>query len=78
MNHPQYAIPIGTMPKGKRNQITDVPGVRVGHSTIRDEKHNTGVTVIMPCADNVFLNKPVAAVYVHNGYGKTCGTVQIE
>ncbi len=71
-------IRIGSMAPGARNQITDVPGVRVGHSTIRDEKHNTGVTVILPTEDNVFANKPVAAVHVHNGYGKTCGTVQIE
>ena len=72
-----FPITIGTMPKGNLNKITDVPGVTVGHSTIRDEKHNTGVTVIMPCEDNVFANKPIAAAHVHNGYGKTCGTVQI-
>lgn len=72
-----FDIPVGHMPTGPRNQITDVPGVRVGHSTIRDAKHNTGVTVIMPTEDNVYANKPVAAAYVHNGYGKTCGTVQI-
>ncbi|MBR5869938.1 MAG: P1 family peptidase [Clostridia bacterium] len=74
----EMGITIGTLPTGPRNKITDVPGVRVGHSTVRDEKHKTGVTVILPCEDNVFLNKPVAAAFVHNGYGKTCGTVQID
>ncbi len=72
-----FDIPVGHMPTGPRNQITDVPGVRVGHCTIRDAIHNTGVTVILPTEDNIFANKPVAAAYVHNGYGKTCGTVQI-
>ena len=72
-----FDIPVGHMPTGPRNQITDVPGVRVGHCTIRDAIHNTGVTVILPTEDNIFANKAVAAAYVHNGYGKTCGTVQI-
>ena len=27
-------IVIGTLPPGKKNAITDVPGVRVGHTTL--------------------------------------------
>ncbi len=73
-----YGIRIGRMPCGPLNKITDVPGVRVGHSTIRDDKHNTGVTVILPTEKNIFANKLVAASHVHNGYGKTVGTVQID
>jgi len=73
-----YGIKIGTMPKGRLNKITDVKGVKVGHCTIKSEKYNTGCTVIVPSEQNVFTNKLVSAAYVLNGYGKTCGTVQIE
>ena len=73
-----YGIKIGRMRRGERNKISDVPGVKVGHSTIRDEKHNTGVTVILPTKGNIFRDKLVAASFVHNGFGKTAGTVQID
>ncbi len=73
-----FGIKIGKMKKGKLNKITDVKGVRVGHSTIKTESHNTGVTVIMPTDDNIFLNKLVAASYVSNGFGKTMGLVQVD
>lgn len=73
-----YGIVIGELKTGKRNKITDVPGVTVGHVTIETEEHQTGVTVILPCEDNMFRNKLTAACYVHNGFGKTAGLVQIE
>ena len=73
-----FGIRIGKLPRGERNKITDVPGVLVGHATIRDERHNTGVTVIRPCARNIFRDKLIAASFVHNGFGKTAGTVQID
>ena len=73
-----YGIHVGRLPAGERNRITDVPGVLVGHSTIKDERHNTGVTVILPAEGNIFRDKLTAAVHVHNGFGKTMGTVQIE
>lgn len=71
-------IKIGCLPKGLRNAITDVPGVKVGHCTVDNERHKTGVTVVMPCADDIFQNKMVAACHVLNGFGKTTGLVQIE
>lgn len=73
-----YGVQVGSLPRGARNKITDVPGVRVGHATIHDERHHTGVTVIMPCADNMFKNKLTAASFVLNGFGKTQGLVQID
>lgn len=73
-----YGIKIGMLARGARNKITDVPGVRVGHSTIKTEKYRTGCTVIMPSENNVYANKLVAASFVHNGYGKTAGTIQID
>ncbi len=66
------------MKQGMRNAITDVPGVRVGHCTVRNQRHNTGVTVVMPCADDIFTSKMAAACHVLNGFGKTAGLMQIE
>lgn len=74
----EYGITVGQLPTGPLNKITDVHGVTVGHATVINEKHNTGVTVILPCGDNPFSRKLPAAVFVLNGFGKTMGTVQIE
>lgn len=73
-----YGIRVGKMPPGILDKITDVPGVTVGHATIKDGRHNTGVTVIMPCGDNMFASKLVAASFVLNGFGKTQGLIQID
>ncbi|PID82313.1 MAG: aminopeptidase [Clostridiales bacterium] len=66
------------MQKGRLNKITDVKGVKVGHCTIDEGRVHTGVTVIMPSDENVFLNKLESASYVINGFGKTAGLVQID
>ena len=71
-------IKIGRMEPGKHNRITDVPGVTVGHCTVDNERHKTGVTVVMPCQDDIFKNKMVAACHVLNGFGKTAGLMQIR
>ncbi|MBR7149689.1 MAG: P1 family peptidase [Oscillospiraceae bacterium] len=71
-------ITVGSLPTGERNLITDVAGLRVGHCTVADEKHNTGVTVILPCEENPFAHKLPAAAFVLNGFGKTAGLVQVE
>jgi D-aminopeptidase len=73
-----YGISVGRMQPGKRNKITDVPGVKVGHATIKNVENHTGVTVILPGEDNPFAKKYTAASYVHNGFGKSAGLVQIE
>lgn len=73
-----YGITIGELPTGRYNKITDVPGVTVGHSTIDTEEHKTGVTVVMPCQDNIFASKMLASCFVWNGFGKTTGLVQIK
>ena len=66
------------MPKGALNSICDVPGVRVGHCTVNDDRHKTGATVVMPCSDDIFREKMVAACHVLNGFGKTAGLMQVE
>ena len=52
-----YGIIIGKHRPGALNKITDVPGVQVGHATVDTKDHKTGVTVILPCEDNPFVNK---------------------
>lgn len=64
--------------KGKLNNICDVPGVKVGHCTIDKDDTHTGVSVILPCEDNIFERKMPAAAVVFNGFGKTQGTIQVE
>ncbi len=70
-------LSVGRLPHGPRNQITDVPGVRVGHCTVDREDCHTGVTVILPPAANPFTEKLMAAA-VWNGFGKTPGLVQVD
>lgn len=75
----ESAIKIGRGTPGQRNLITDVPGVKVGHVTIRDGADvNTGVTAILPHEGNLFQEKVMASSCVINGFGKTMGLVQVE
>ncbi|MBQ4577625.1 MAG: P1 family peptidase [Clostridia bacterium] len=75
----ESGIKIGRGTPGKRNLITDVPGVKVGHVTVRDGADiNTGVTAILPHEGNIFQDKVMAASCVINGFGKTMGLVQVE
>ena len=39
-----FGIVPGRVKTGKRNAITDVPGVLVGHCTVNTEENHTGVT----------------------------------
>ena len=71
-------LKIGRMAHGSRNNISDVPGVTVGHCTVDNARHKTGVTVVMPCEGDIFKDKMVAACHVLNGFGKTAGLMQIQ
>ena len=74
-----HGIFIGELPTGARNKITDVPGVTVGHVTIRDGAGvNTGVTAVLPHQGDLFRDKVLAASAVINGFGKTAGLIQVE
>lgn len=66
--------------KGKRNLITDVGGVTVGHVTLRDDERgiHTGVTAVRPHSGNLFREKVMAGVAVINGFGKSAGLIQID
>ena len=82
MKHPVRArdvgLACGNLPTGDLNSISDVPGVRVGHCTLVDGEIRTGVTAIIPHSGNLYREKPVAAVHVLNGFGKSAGLVQVE
>jgi D-aminopeptidase len=75
------------VPPGAMNAITDVAGVRVGHTTLVAGAGplrpglgpvRTGVTVIVPHAGNLFRRKVRAAVHTINGFGKACGFEQMR
>ena len=67
-------IEIGDFPIGRLNAITDVPGIKVGQITIREEpRFHTGVTAIVPDQ----LPTP-AAIFSGNGYGKLIGVTQVQ
>lgn len=66
------------MPTGTLNAISDVPGVRVGHTTlVAGDSIRTGVTAIVPgqLADRRSLP---AGLAVGNGYGKMVGVTQVR
>ncbi|MFB6549948.1 P1 family peptidase [Streptomyces sp. NPDC056405] len=71
-------IIIGPAATGPFNAITDVPGVRVGHTTVRRPPDvHSGVTAVVP--DLVSPHAPVpAGVFTGNGYGKLIGTTQLS
>ena len=73
-------INVGTMPIGQWNAITDVPGVRVGHTTLIDSDLpiRTGVTAIHPHEGSVFHDSSPAAIAVLNGSGEMTGRSQID
>lgn len=75
----EYGIKIGVLSPGAYNAITDVSGVKVGHTTLeRGDSINTGVTAILPFQGNIFQHKVPAAIYTANGFGKLAGSTQVE
>ena len=72
-------IAIGRFPAGPLNAITDVEGVRVGHTTLHEgDKVRTGVTAVLPHADNLFREKVPGAVFIGNAFGKLAGSTQVN
>ncbi|WP_076665975.1 P1 family peptidase [Pontibacter indicus] len=74
-----YGIQIGVLQPGTHNAITDVAGLKVGHSTlVQGNNIRTGVTAILPHNGNLFQQKVPAAIYVGNGFGKLAGSTQVQ
>lgn len=68
----------GVFTPGPLNAITDVAGVRVGHTTlIEGDSVRTGVTAIIPHGGNLFQDKVAGAVFVGNAFGKLAGSTQV-
>lgn len=74
-------IVIGIYPSGPLNSITDVAGVKVGHTTVMSGEGplkpgigpiRTGVTVVIP-RDDVWHKKVPAGSFVLNGTGEMTG-----
>lgn len=75
----ERGIAPGTLPTGPLNAITDVAGVKVGHTTlIRGDNIRTGVTAVLPHGGNLFREKVPGAVFTGNGFGKLMGSTQVE
>jgi D-aminopeptidase len=77
----------GFLSSGLHNAITDVPGVKIGHTTLISGEGQlredigpirTGCTAILPHEGNLFREKVTAAVYTINGFGKAAGFEQIR
>jgi D-aminopeptidase len=65
----ELGIEIGRLPPGPENAITDVDGLKVGHTTlIEGEKVRTGVTVVVPSQTPLF-----AGSHTINGNGELTG-----
>ncbi|NOP95831.1 P1 family peptidase [Mycolicibacterium fortuitum] len=68
-------VVIGEHPTGLNNAITDVAGVRVGHTTIQrpgPNPVNTGVTVVVP-HPGIFTEPVFAGAHRLNGSGELTG-----
>jgi D-aminopeptidase len=69
----------GVLAPGALHALTDVRGVRVGHTTlIRGDNVRTGVTAVVPHGGNVFQDQVAGAVYVGNAFGKLAGSTQVD
>ncbi|MEU3554754.1 P1 family peptidase [Streptomyces fragilis] len=73
----ELGLAAGPFPTGPHNAITDVAGVRVGHSTLWEPPRvHSGVTAVVP--DGVGPEHPLpAGLFAGNGYGKLIGATQI-
>ncbi|MDE0753859.1 MAG: P1 family peptidase [Woeseiaceae bacterium] len=70
---------VGTFPTGSLNAITDVDGVKVGHTTIIEgDDIRTGITAIIPAPGNLYRYPVPAWIHVGNGYGKLVGETQVR
>src|SRR5512138_30119 len=82
----ELGIRLGRYKPGRWNAITDVAGVKVGHSTIirghgaLEVGHGpvrTGVTAILPNPANIFEERVVGGGFILNGAGEVSGMTQL-
>ncbi len=79
-------VTIGRFPTGPLNAITDVEGVKVGHTTLISGEGKlergkgpvrTGITCVMPYED-VYKERLVGGTFVLNGAGELAGLTQVS
>ena len=82
-----WGVKIGRFTEGRENAITDVAGVKVGHSTlIRGQGKlvpgvgpvRTGVTAIFPHSKGLFHARVATGIFALNGAGDIAGLPQVE
>jgi D-aminopeptidase len=82
----ELGIALGRYRPGKWNSVTDVAGVKVGHSTIIRGAGalkvgrgpvRTGVTCILPNPSNTFEERVVGGGFILNGAGEVSGMTQL-
>ena len=80
-------LAIGSLSTGPFNAITDVAGVRIGHTTLIQGEGElvpgvgpvrTGVTAIVPHAGDLFQEKVVAGIHRLNGFGEITNAEQVR
>jgi len=78
----ELGIKIGDQNPGLSNAITDVEGVRVGHTTIIKGKGKgavrTGVTAILPNNGQIYEENLYASYFNLNGWGEMTGIAPLE
>jgi D-aminopeptidase len=81
----EIGVSIGRYPTGPLNAITDVGGVRVGHTTLISGEGKlergkgpvrTGVSCVMPHVD-VYRERLIGGQFVLNGAGEVAGLTQV-
>jgi D-aminopeptidase len=79
-------VNLGKGSPGSLNSITDVKGVRVGHTTLIAGEGKlipgsgpirTGITAILAHEGNLYQSPVVGTTHVINGYGKAVGIAQL-
>ena len=80
-------LTVGRHRVGQWNAITDVAGIKVGHTTLIEGSGKirrghgpvrTGVTAILPNDGNVFFERLHAGGFVLNGAGEVSGLTQVQ
>ena len=78
----ELGIRIGDQDQGPCNAITDVKGVRVGHTTVIKGKGKgavrTGVTAILPNNGQIYEENLYASCFNLNGWGEMSGIAPVE
>jgi D-aminopeptidase len=72
----ELGIVTGTLTPGPWNALTDVPGLRVGYTTlVRDQPSiiRTGVTAIWPRGPEIWTDAVFAGIHSFNGNGEMTG-----